>query len=306
MKKIGLLCISLLLVLTACGQKELPKSDLVIKHDLGETEIKSNPEKVVIFDLGILDMYQSLGLSVGGVPQDDLTDNLKEYKDSKYMNAGTLFEPLFEELAEYAPDLIIISGRAADSYDELSKIAPTIALNMDNKNFMGSLENRLNTLKEIYPQISDVVDKEIEDLKQSVYDLKEKAESQDKQTLFVLANGDSISIYGPKSRFGMIYDDFGFKPLNNVTYEESRHGQQVSFEFVAEHNPDTIIVMDRVAATGQEALSGKDLLNNDLVNMTSAVKNDEVLYVNPFIWYIETGGLNSTKTMIEELQSIVE
>lgn len=306
MKRIGLLIVALLLVLTACGSKDLEKTDLVIEHDLGSTAVKSNPEKVVIFDLGILDIYQSLGLSVGGVPQEDLTDNLKEYKDSKYMNAGTLFEPLFEELAEYGPDLILISGRAADKYDELSKIAPTVALNMDNKDFMGSVDRRLETLKELYPEQGKIIDKEINDLKISVESLKNKAESLNKTTLFILTNGDSISIYGPQSRFGMIYDNFGFKALENVTFEESRHGQQVSFEFVAEHNPDIIIVMDRVAATGQELTAGKDLLNNDLVNMTDAYKNNEIIYVNPFVWYIETGGLNSTKVMIEELGNLVK
>lgn len=307
MKKIVVVLLASLLVLVGCGSnKAVEKTDITIKHDRGETELKTNPEKVIIFDLGILDMYKELGLTVGGVPKSNLSDNLKEFEDEKYLNAGTLFEPLFEEIAEYGPDLIIISGRAENNYDELNKIAPTISLNTVNGDFMGSVTRRLETLKALYPETANKIDGELKEITDGVAELKAKASESDKQTLFLLANGDTISIYGPGSRFGMIYDDFGFTALEGVTYDESTHGQQISFEFIGEHNPDMIIVMDRVAATGQEGTAAQDLLNNDLVNKTNAVKNDEVIYVNPFVWYLETGGLNATKVMIQELTELVK
>ena len=45
-----------------------------------------------------------------------------------------------EKIFELNPDLIIISGRQADYYEELSKIAPTINLSIDNKNYLESFE----------------------------------------------------------------------------------------------------------------------------------------------------------------------
>ena len=83
-----------------------------------------------------------------------------------------------------------------------------------------------------------------------------------------------------------------------------QHGQQISFEFIAQYNPDNIIVMDRVVITGDQAPPASDLLNNDLIKDVNAFKNNKVFYVDPHVWYVETGGLNSTKHMIEEMDSI--
>lgn len=306
MKKIILL-ISLLLTLSACTPSidESNSQHMVnIVHELGETNVKINPKKVVIFDLGVLDMFDALNITVGAVPRNDLSPRLEVYNDDKYLNAGTLFEPDFEAIAEYSPDLIIISSRAAGEYDELSRIAPTIALSMDNSDFVGSLKLRLNTIAKLYPSKHDQIQVELSSLEQSINDLKEVVSLQQDETLFILTNGDTISVYGPGSRFGMVYDDFGFKPISNVTYDESTHGQQISFEFIAQHNPDNIIVMDRIVVTGDDKLSGSDLLTNELLEGVTAFKTNSVFYVDPFLWYVETGGLNSTKLMIEELSNI--
>ena len=72
-----------------------------------------------------------LELPVGGVPKDSLPTALKIYDKDEVLNAGTLFEPDFEKIMEYGPDLIIISGRASKQYEELSKIAPTVYMGND-------------------------------------------------------------------------------------------------------------------------------------------------------------------------------
>ena len=48
----------------------------------------------------------------------------------------TLKEPDMEKIFELTPDLIIISGRQADYYEELNKIAPTISFRCDNENYI--------------------------------------------------------------------------------------------------------------------------------------------------------------------------
>ena len=40
-----------------------------------------------------------------------------------------------EKIFELTPDLIVISGRQADYYEELNKIAPTINLSLNNENY---------------------------------------------------------------------------------------------------------------------------------------------------------------------------
>src|SRR5699024_11619578 len=80
----------------------------------------------------------------------------------------------------------------------------------------------------------------------------EKAEEADKSGLIVLANDDKISAYGPSSRFGLIHDVFGVKPVDE-DIEASTHGMNVSFEYVTEQDPDLLYVIDRGAAIGEKS-----------------------------------------------------
>ena len=43
----------------------------------------------------------------------------------EYSSIGTLKEPDMGKIFELTPDLIVISGRQADYYEELNKIAPS-------------------------------------------------------------------------------------------------------------------------------------------------------------------------------------
>ena len=304
MRKILFVLMSLLLVVGCSKEVDVDGETVVIKHDLGESEVVVNPEKVVIFDLGILDMYSKLDLNVFGLPKSNLSNNLSMYNDDKYKNVGTLFEPDFEALAKYAPDLIIISGRAASNYDELKKLAPTISLNMDNSDFSGSLLNRLDTLKALYPNKEDQIEVEKENILSKIEEVSTLAKSVDKKTMFILTNGDSISLYGPGSRFGMVFDDFNFLTFDTIEYNESTHGQQISFEFILDNNPDIILVMDRVVVVNSDDTLASDLLDNEIVNLTKAALNDEIYYVDPFVWYLEMGGISSFNVMVEELLSV--
>lgn len=303
MKKIILMI--LLLSLSACSFNREVENGVSIKHASGESEVILNPENIVIFDLGILDSFDYLGIDIVGLPKANLSDRLSKYNSDDYFNAGTLFEPDFEKIAEMEVDLIIISGRSASNYDELSKIAPTINLEIDNNNYLDSVYSNLNIIKTLFPDKKEKIDNEIASIKVMVDELKESAANLNEQTLFLLANGDSISVYGPTSRYGMVYSDFGFSPISGIEYDDSSHGQQVSFEFVREHNPDSIIVMDRIVATGSEGVLGNHLLDNALINSTSAKLNDRIIFLDPFAWYIETGGITATKKMIKDLSLLI-
>lgn len=50
--------------------------ELTIKHELGEITIKSNPQKVVVFDFGTLDTLDKLGVEVTGLPQSNVPSYL--------------------------------------------------------------------------------------------------------------------------------------------------------------------------------------------------------------------------------------
>ncbi|ASY34099.1 MULTISPECIES: ABC transporter substrate-binding protein [unclassified Streptomyces] len=101
-----------------------------VKHAMGSTEIKSAPQRVVVLDVGELDNVVSLGIKPVGLAPTEGSPELPSYlkgKAGRPENIGTINSLNLEAIAALKPDLILGSQlRAANSYDELSKIAPTV------------------------------------------------------------------------------------------------------------------------------------------------------------------------------------
>jgi iron complex transport system substrate-binding protein len=280
--------------------------ELTIKHELGEITIKSNPQKVVVFDFGTLDTLDKLGVEVTGLPQSNVPSYLSKYSDAKYENVGGLKEPDFEKINSLSPDLIIISGRQQDSYEEFSKIAPTLYVAVDNANYMESFTNNVKTLGKIFGKEAEV-EAELATINDSVQALNTKATADGKKALIILANEGKISAYGAGSRFGIIHDVFGFAQADEKI-EVSTHGQSVSYEYVADKNPDYLFVVDRDAAVksdGSKSGSAKDAVENDLVKNTNAFKNGKIIYLDPNYWYLSGGGLISVSEMLKEVEVVL-
>lgn len=302
MKRIGVLSVIvvLILILAACGEKAASDEEtILIEHELGETDVKKNPKKVVVFDFGILDTLDELGIDIVGVPQGNIPSYLDKYESSDYENVGSLKEPDFEKIATINPDLIIISGRQADLYDQLQELGDTIYLGVDTSRYMESFKENTKIIGDIFDK-QDEVDEALTDVEQSVAAIKEKAETNDEKALIILANDDKISAYGPNSRFGLIHDVFGIPPVDE-NIEVSTHGMNVSFEYVAKENPDILYVVDRSAAIG-EGTSAKQIVENKMTERTTAYENGKIFYLNPDYWYLSGGGIISVKEMIKEIE----
>lgn len=276
---------------------------LTIKHELGETEVKKNPDKVVVFDFGILDSMDKLGLEVIALPKMNIPSYLSKFEDEKYEHVGSLKEPDFEKIHELQPDLIIISGRQMDLYDQLTEIAPTIYLGVDPAKYMESFTDNTKILGTIFDKEAEV-EEELAAINESIDALYEKASASDKEALIVLANEGKVSAYGPSSRFGLIHDNFGFKAVDE-NLEVSTHGQSISFEYIVEKNPDYLFVIDRGAAIGDES-SAQQVVENELVQNTTAYKEGNIVYLNPDYWYLSGGGLVSVQEMVNELAASIE
>ncbi|MCY8943174.1 siderophore ABC transporter substrate-binding protein [Bacillus atrophaeus] len=316
MKKFALLFIALVtaVVISACGNQssdskgsENKKDQITVKHDLDKNGIKvtKNPKKVVVFNFGILDTLDKLGLqgSVAGLPKNSLPDYLSSYKNDKYTDVGSLKEPDFEKVADLDPDLIIISGRQSDSYKEFSKIAPTIYLDIDSAKYMESFKSNTETIGKIFNK-EDEVKSQLAKIDDSISDVKKTAKKVNKKGLVIMANDGKISAFGPKSRYGLIHDVFGVTPADQ-NIEASTHGQSVSYEYISKTNPDYLFVVDRGTAIG-ETSSTKQVVESDYVKKVNAVKNDHVVYLDSATWYLSGGGLESMAQMIKEVKDGLE
>jgi iron complex transport system substrate-binding protein len=316
MKKLGLFSIifTMLFLLAACGGKEEASTtastegekteeeskEVTISHQYGEVTLEKSPKKVVVFDFGVLDTLDAFGVDVVGVPQATVPKSLEKYTSSDYTNVGSLKEPDFEAIHHLEPDVIFISGRQAELYDQFAEIAPTVFIDVDYANYMSSLEKNFELLAEIFEK-EDVLDSKMEELTASIDELNKEATASESKALILLANEGKVSAYGPGSRYGFVHDAFGFKAVDE-NLEVSQHGQSITFEYILEKNPDVIFVIDRSAAVGGE-VGAKETIENELVKKTNAYKNGKIIYLDAVNWYIAGNGVESTKSMVEEVKA---
>ncbi|WP_153732317.1 siderophore ABC transporter substrate-binding protein [Sporosarcina obsidiansis] len=317
MKKLtlSLFALILMLALAACGSKDEEKpadngasddkpaaeesTEVTITHELGETTLEKNPEKVVVFDFGTLDTLDELGIEVAGLPQANVPGYLSKYEDEKYENLGSLKEPDFEAIHAMKPDVIFISSRQSELYDQFTEIAPTVYTGVDTSRYLDSFKENMDKIAKIFDK-EDEMKTELADIDASIEEIKAKTADIDSNALIILGSEGKVSAYGPSSRFGIIHDVFGFKPADEGI-EVSTHGQNITFEYILEKNPDILFVIDRDAAVGSG--SAKDSIENDLVKKTNAFKNDKMVYLNGEYWYLSGGGLQSVKEMIKEVEA---
>ncbi|WP_195513809.1 siderophore ABC transporter substrate-binding protein [Enterococcus sp. 1001283B150225_161107_E12] len=302
--------------LTACGNNEAQTSEttasstvatdtmLTVKDSNGESvEVQQNPEKVVVFDNGSLDTLDALGVGdkVVGAATKNLPAYLEKYQEVE--SAGGIKEPDLEKINEMQPDLIIISGRQSDYQEQLSQIAPTLYLAMDAEKPWESMQENVTTLAKIFDKEKEAEEK-LTDLTKQIDEVKEKASALDQTALVTLVNEGQLSAYGSGSRFGLVHDLFGFKQADDQI-EASTHGQSVSYEYVLEKNPGILFVIDRTKAIGGDTSNDK-VAANELVAQTDAGKNDQVISLQPDVWYLSGGGLESMNLMIEDVNQALK
>lgn len=273
--------------------------EITVEHAQGTTKLVATPKKVLVFDVASLDNLDALGVAVAGVPTATLPAHLKKYEGADYPKVGSLFEPDFEAVNAAAPDLIIVGGRSRAKYADLAKLAPTIDLSTDQKDFVGSVRKNVETLGRVFGKEAEAKAK-LAELDTALGGVNEAASSAGKG-LLILTTGGKMSAYGPGSRFGVLHSAFGVKPARDDLVSETTHGQPVSFEFILETNPDWLFVIDRDAAIGREGQAAAQFLDNDLVNQTTAWKNKQVVYLDGSNWYLVGGGVSALKADAEQV-----
>ncbi len=293
------------LVFIACSNSKKEETEkkvetILIQTSKGEVKVPKDIKKVAIFDFGSLDTMDTLGVKVEiATATQSIPKSIEKYKEGA-LDVGTLQEPNLEKLNEFKPDLIIISGRTEKYYDELSKIAPTIFVGLDAKNYMSDLNKTVTNLGKIFGKEAEAANK-LKELETEISEIKKETANFDKNILVLLTNDGKISAYGAGSRFGWIFTDLGLKS-SDENIKASTHGQEVNFEYISEKNPDIIFYVDRAKIAGGSK-GGSDTLNNDLVLKSKAGQSNKVISLDPEAWYLMAGGLSSTRLQLNEIKN---
>ena len=275
---------------------------ITVSHAMGETQLQAIPKRVVVLGMDSLDVLDTLGIEPIGVVKSPLPPYLEKYKRDKYQSVGSLFEPDFEAIYMLKPDLIIVSNRSSRSYEALANIAPTVLFMADPAKYWETSTDAWRMIGTIFGQEAQV-ESFITRQKLQIDQIQTRHQSHDAQALVVMKNGTNLTTFGAQSRYGVIFNLFGFKEaVNNDTHH--KHGDLISFEYVNQVNPQYLLVLDRDAAIGRANQSAKDVFDNPLINKLPVYKNGHIHYLNSHAWYISASGIQATQIMIDDINAV--
>lgn len=268
-----------------------------IASAVGTATVPYMPATVVALDLAAIDDLAALGVAVDGVPYVTPPAYLSAAMASAQI-VGTLNEPDFEALAVMAPDLIIAGGRSQTQVAPLGKVAPTIDMTIPGVGFMAEAKARVTAYGTIFGREDEAANL-IADLDSAIADTRALADGKG-DMLILLTNGGKLSAYGNDSRFGWLHTELGLKEAYPAASAET-HGEAVSFEFIADVDPDWIFVIDRGAAIGREGEAAAVTLDNPLVAGTTAGKTGQIVYLDAARLYLAGGGIQSMMGTLAEV-----
>ena len=288
---------------------ETPESvtitSLNANKEAAELEVPYDPQRIAILDMASLDILNGLGVGdrVVGTASHSL-EYLQDYINDDIANLGTIKEADLEAVMACEPDVIFIGGRLSSSYDALSEIAPVVYLATDTElGVVESVRQNATTIASMFG-LEDKVDELMADFDARITALQAVSEGQ--TAIVGMCTSGSFNVLGNDGRCSIIGVEVGFENIGvDANIDTSTHGNEASFEFIVDKNPDYIFVMDRDAAIGTDgAQLAQDIMENELVMGTEAYKNGHLIYLaHPAVWYTAEGGITALDIMLQDLES---
>ncbi len=297
--------------------------------------IPKNPRRVAILDMASLDIIDALGMGdrVVGTASTSI-DYLRKYSDdSSLAKLGTVKEADLEAVMRSNPDVIFIGGRLAPSYDALSEIAPVVFLETATEaGLYETVKKNAATIASIFSMEAEAADMMAHYEKQ-IGELRELAAG--KTAIIGMCTMGGFNVLGDNGRCSIIGNEIGFtnvgvemassmaarrsgsrseggsRPEGGAPASQSTasnapsHGNEVSFEFLVDRDPDYVFILDRDAAIGTNGVKpARDIMENELVRSTSVYQNGNLVYLgNPGIWYTAEGGIRAFGYMLQDLEA---
>ncbi|MFG2534792.1 ABC transporter substrate-binding protein [Streptomyces sp. NPDC048511] len=272
---------------------EFPRT---LTHAMGTTKIEHAPERVIVLDVGEFDNVVSLGVKPVGYAPSEGDAAIPSYlkKDAgDPVSVGTINSLNLEAIAGLKPDLILGSQlRAADMYDELSKIAPTVF----------SIRPGF-TWKENYLLNAAALDRTAKaESALAAYEAKAQKLGTDigpdKPTVsMVRYMPDKIRLYAKASFIGTILQDVGLPRPKNQQIDDL--AAEISPENMDQADADWIFtgVYGDAKATKRDTARANPLWKN-----LAAVKAGQAQDVSDETWYLGLG-VTSANLVLDDLRA---
>lgn len=267
----------------------------------GPVTLENLPERIAVLDTASADTILALGVVPDGVVKPLFVKALEEQVAS-VPAVGSLFEPDFEKIAALAPDVIVIGARAQTHAAALSKIAPVLDMSV-GRDALGDGLARLEAFGHLTGRSAEAA--------ALAKDLRAKTEharalvAKEGNALIVMTNGPKLSVFGPQSRFGWLHTALGWRAAK-ADIAASPHGEAVSFEYIADANPEVLLVIDRGQAVSNGMGNAAATLDTALIAGTKAARTGRVIYLSAAEIYVAGGGVQALNVTMDEIIAALE
>lgn len=271
---------------------------ITVPHPQGETVVKDVPKTVMVTDWAAFDNLTALGVPVAGVPGTNTPSHLADKVTPEMQKIGSLQEPDIEAIAAAEPDLVIVAARSRASYPTLAPMFPTIDASVDNEDLVEGVKKNILTYGKLFAkqeraaELVASLDAKIEEARKAV---------EGKGTgLVIVTNAGKIGIYGPNSRVAWLYKTLKVPSVFDKVDDRDHGGDAISFEYLLEHNPDYLFVVDRDAAANNKG-AAEQLLDNELVHKTTFWQKKQIVYLDPGAAYMTMHGYDALITLLDQV-----
>ncbi|WP_077928597.1 ABC transporter substrate-binding protein [Wohlfahrtiimonas populi] len=259
--------------------------------------------KGVVMDFGALDTIEALGgsASVSALPKEFAPEYLEKYKTADYKLSGDMFKLDMDLIRQENPDFIIISGRQGRSAAELQSIAPVINFSAGNDNYMESVQYNILAVGKAIGKEAEAK-AALEKLDAKIKSAQEKSAASKQKAIVVMHNDGNVGLINHSGYATLVHDVAGVKRA-----DEKKHEGRVAADakYLTEVNPDIIYVVDRSAAIGAKPLDENYFKAKELAEV-KAVKDVNVIYLTPKLWYLSGKGLQSIDLQVEEVMTPIK
>ncbi|MDE6357387.1 MAG: ABC transporter substrate-binding protein [Eubacteriales bacterium] len=287
---------------TNTPQDTAASETITIKDARGEVDIPKNPQKIVDIS-GFSDILSIIGYNVIGTANSDAYDYTKfpTYLEDIFEGVKILGYSMqstmdIESIISLEPDLIIISNVQEKMYDQLSSIAPTVMIEMEQTDWAQDLQNVASIFgKEDIAK--EWLDSYYEKARQIGNSIKEKY-SNDKTYLSILASGGQIFVFDAAGFGSFLYEDLGLAKPENMPEQENISLPVVSYEGLAQINPDYIFAVVTEEDKAQ-------LESNAIWQNIEAVKEGNYLFLPSSPYFNQTYSPIGRLLLLDEIEGLM-
>jgi len=248
-----------------------------IKHEMGETEMKNTPKKIVTLELSFVDSLNALGIKPIGISDDNKKDMITKLvgQEMDYTSVGTREQPNLEVISSLQPDLIIADAeRHKGIYKDLQQIAPTVVLKSRESTYQENLDSFKTIAKAVNKE--DAAEKRLSEHEKTIKELKSKLTVDSNMTVLpAVVRDTSFQAHTSSSYDGELLERMGLK---NAIQQKQPHAE-MNLEQLVEIDPDVLLL-----ANNEGKLLTDEWKDNPLWKDLKAVKNGQVYRADRDLW----------------------